>query len=355
MQTGIHPRTRRRGRAAARPTLRVTTALLAVAVALALAGCGDDGGGTDSAVRPGGSAGTSPDRAPGKVPAGARPSAGCDRAAGADGADRPRSGAPTEATIDVDGVSRRYLVSKAGTKPGQPAPVVVLLHGMGFTAEEFDRVTAFPERAAEAGMIVVTPQALGTPTMWRPAAQGPDPALIDAILEDLARSTCIDAARVHVAGFSVGAVLTTVYACARQDRIASIVTVTVETPAGCKRPMSILSFHGTADPVIPYGDRDQGTPGGGKGAEADMATWAATAGCRPTPTVRERAGGVTRLEWPGCKGGAEVVLFRIAGGGHEWPGGAAGAATPAGSGAPTGGRPVSATDEAIAFFGRHSL
>lgn len=150
-----------------------------------------------------------------------------------------------------------------------------------------------------------------------------------------------------MAGFSVGAALAAVYACNNQDRIGSIVTVAVEAPAGCKEPMSILSFHGTADPVVGYGATDSPPLGGGGGTEPNMANWAATAGCQPTPTVTEIGSEVTRLEWPGCHDGAEVILYRITGGGHDWPG-----KDPATSVQPST-QQVSATNEAIAFFARH--
>lgn len=249
----------------------------------------------------------------------------------------------------MDGVERSYLLSTGGTTTRAPAPVIVLLHGMGSTAADINRVSDLPSRAGGKGMIVVTPQAVGAPTLWRPAAQGPDAAFLDQILDDLARSRCIDTARVHVAGFSVGAALAAAYSCTRQDRIASIVTVTVEAPAGCGEPMPILSSHGTADPVIPYGNNDRNAPGGVTGTEANMANWATTAGCQATPTVAEIGTEVTRLEWPNCRDGAEVILFRITGGGHDWPG-----KDPATAVVPST-QQVNATNEAVAFFQMHHL
>jgi polyhydroxybutyrate depolymerase len=209
-------------------------------------------------------------------------------------------------------------------------------------------VSDLPARATAAGMIVVTPQAVGTPTIWRPAAQGPDPAFLDRILDDLGRTQCIDNARVHIVGFSVGAALAAAYACARPDQIASIVTVTVEAPAGCTQPMPILSFHGTADPVIAYGNYDP-TAGPVTGTEANMATWAVTAGCQPTATTTEVGTEVTRLEWPDCTEATEVVLYRILGGGHDWPG-----KDPATAIVPST-QQVIATDEALEFVARHHM
>lgn len=251
-----------------------------------------------------------------------------------------------EKTVTVDGVERTYLLAIPGDLSGGPAPVIVLLHGMGSTAADINRVSDLPTRAADVGMIVVTPQAVGTPTIWQPGDQGPDAAFLDQILDALDRTHCIDTARVHMAGFSAGAALAASYACARQDRIASIVTVTVESPAGCAEPMPILSFHGTADPVIAYGNYDPAA-GPVTGTEANMAIWANTAGCQPIATTTEVGTEVSRLEWPGCADGAEVVLFRVLGGGHDWPG-----KDPATAIVPST-QQVSATNEALEFVSHH--
>lgn len=324
------------------PQCCLLVATTAVAL-LVVAACGSSDTGDHGESSPATSRPTSTHSQP--AAAAVRPSEGC--AANPKGAAAGSAATePVEQAVVIDGVERTYLLSTAGTQPDQPAPVVVLLHGMGMTAAEENKVTDLPARGGGAGMIVVTPQAVGTPTLWRPGAHSPDAAFLDQILDDVAATHCIDTARIHMAGFSVGAVLAASYACARQDKIASIVTVAVEAPAGCTQPMPILSFHGTADPVIAYGNRDPAA-GAVTGTEANMAAWAATAGCAPEPTTKEVGAGAVRLEWPNCADDAEVVLFRIADGGHVWPG-----ADAAPAGVPSA-QQVKATDEALAFFARH--
>ena len=61
--------------------------------------------------------------------------------------------------------------------------------------------------------------------------------------------------RSFAAGFSAGAAFTIIYACARQRQVAAIATVAVEFQLGCTRPMPILAFHGTDDPLVPYRER----------------------------------------------------------------------------------------------------
>jgi len=325
-------------------TATTVRAFLAAALTLTAVNCGSTTGQAPQTGAPAPNATTAPAQQTTTTIPGARPSPGCQETA-TTGTTAPAG--PVERTLTVDGVERTYLVSTKGTTRNVPAPVITLLHGMGSTAADINRVTDLPDQASAAGTIVVTPQAVGTPTLWRPAAQGPDAAFLDQILVDLGQTACIDTARVHVAGFSVGAALAAAYACARQDEIASIVTVTVEAPGGCVDPMPILSFHGTADPVIAYGNSDPNASGGVTGTEANMATWARTAGCQFTPTTTNIGSEVVRLEWPGCRDAAEVVLYRIVGGGHDWPG-----KDPATAVVPST-QQVSATKEALSFYGRH--
>ena len=70
---------------------------------------------------------------------------------------------------------------------------------------------------------------------------------------------------------------------------------------------------------------DAGPRGVCVGAEALAAEWAIASGCDPRPVVErlDPTGpdlAVVRLTWPNPSG-VPVVLHRIEGGGHTWPGG----------------------------------
>lgn len=273
-------------------------------------------------------------------PAGARPSPGCGRKAAAD--------ATAVRSLSIGQQTRTYSITDSGTNPDRPTPLVVLLHGMGMTSSQIAQTTRLPEVAEEAGIIVAIPQALGSPTLWQPMAGGPDAEFLDAMLRDIGDQQCIDESRVHLAGFSVGAALASVYSCSHQDQVASLVTVSVDAPADCTEPMSILAFHSTDDPVVPYGPaataEDIPGTGTGTGTEANLARWAANAHCDAAPSITKIGTETSRLEWSGCAPGTEVVLYRTAGG-HIWP-----TATTAADGTPTG---IDASDLAITFVQRH--
>ena len=93
--------------------------------------------------------------------------------------------------------------------------------------------------------------------------------------------------------------------------------------------MSVLAFHGTADPIVPYqgGDYFSGAPLGrlfsvtpAKPVDAAVAAWAAFDGCG-TPSTQSFVGAdVQRIAWPDCPATGTVELYRVIGGGHTWPG-----------------------------------
>ena len=117
----------------------------------------------------------------------------------------------------------------------------------------------------------------------------------------------------------------------------------------------MLDFHGTGDPVVPYN-------GGGLGAGLDaslnihvypepvaVAAWATRDRCAPTPVRHALSPMVERTAYRGCTAGTQVVLYRITGGGHTWPGGI----DVASLGVTT--HDVNAADLILAFFAQHRL
>ena len=76
----------------------------------------------------------------------------------------------------------------------------------------------------------------------------------------------------------------------------------------------------TLDTFLPYEGGDSPFPDRPVTAVEDwMAEWAAADGCAADPTVVSMSAEVDSLTWQDCS--APVVLYRVIGGGHTWPGG----------------------------------
>jgi polyhydroxybutyrate depolymerase len=169
---------------------------------------------------------------------------------------------------------------------------------------------------------------------------------------------CIDPKRVFAAGFSNGGFFSHRLGCEMSDVFGAIAPVAgvlgiAETSCKPKRPIPVLDFHGTADPVVPY---DGGTPiipiniAGSldfRSVSETMSFWVNANGCLGYPKTIFTNGDATCTEWTLCK--ADVVHCAIDQGGHQWPGGVA---------LPVVGKcstDISATDTMYQFFAAHPL
>ena len=97
--------------------------------------------------------------------------------------------------------------------------------------------------------------------------------------------------------------------------------------------MSVLMINGTGDPLIPFEGGDVRLLGiGGRGqvlkTTETVQRWVQHNGCKTEPQVEELPDAdpndgtrVQRIVYGNGREGAEVILYKIAEGGHTWPGG----------------------------------
>lgn len=228
-------------------------------------------------------------------------------------------------SIRSGGVERTYRLGiPAGYREDEPVPLVLDLHGSGSNALQQSAYSDLPRAAAKRGWITVTPDAIDG--RWQLVPTGTDDAFLTELVDHVAGELCVDLDRVHVAGISLGSWKASLMACQHPDRFASAVLVAEEVwPKGCP-PTAVLAFHGTADPVVPYGEGTDpgvtvtGNNAGLPGTRGNVASWAKAAGCDPTPAIRRIGSDVERWTYRGCTAGTDVVLYSIRGGGHTWPG-----------------------------------
>jgi polyhydroxybutyrate depolymerase len=184
-----------------------------------------------------------------------------------------------------------------------------------------------------------------------------DVRFISELIDKLESDYNIDPARIYANGLSNGGGMTFVLSCTLSDRIAAagLVAAAQTLPwSWCtdRRPVPMIAFHGTADPIVPYnGGTSWNTPDSFPNVSMWAAKWARRNRCGPSPAESAVAPDVTRREYTHCADDASVVLYTIRGGGHSWPGGKP---LPEWFVGPTS-RSIDATSQMWAFFRAHRL
>ena len=256
---------------------------------------------------------------------------------------------PKRHTVVIGGVERTYylhipekLRAHPGRAPGQAsvhAPLVLILHGGAGRARRMARFTGFNRLADRHGFMVAYPQ--GLKRRWNDGRVGKSPAndvgYLTGLVRHLVRTTGrINRRRVFAAGISNGGFMAMRLACEATGTFLAVAAVTAQFTTWLKprcradRPISVLFMNGTRDPLVPYDGGVIAPQFGGLGHAAStgdtVAYWVRHNRCaKPTTTAlpnRRRLdfSRVERTAWAGCRGGSRVVLYKVIGGGHTWPG-----------------------------------
>ena len=127
----------------------------------------------------------------------------------------------------------------------------------------------------------------------------------------------------YATGVSGGGRMASQLACDSSSVFAAVAPVAglrLPSPCPATRPIPVIAFHGTTDPIDPYNGRGQAYWTYSVPVAAQR--WGAKDGCRPAPQTTS-ATGYTLTTYSGCSGSAVVELYSLTGEGHEWPGGPA--------------------------------
>jgi len=229
-------------------------------------------------------------------------------------------------------------------RPGQPAPVVLVLHGGGGFPAAPRYQSGMDAVSDKNGFIAVYPAASHplfktSGLYWNAGEQHKNPKqrkiddvqFISAVLDDLATLVSVDPRRVYATGISNGSAMSYRLASQLSDRIAAIGPVASqrkvrEFDPPPPRPVPIIHFHGKRDLYCPYdGGTLEDSPfkdRTSKPVEECIKSWAEQYGCS-LDYREERTGSAVRRVYSKGKSGAEVVLWTLEDGGHTWPGGRA--------------------------------
>lgn len=241
----------------------------------------------------------------------------------------------TNGRIETSGQNRKYLLYVPDTyNPAEPTPLVISIHGFAEWPAHQMQISHWNKLADEYGFIVVYPSGSGFPKRWRSNGQvdpGDDPMVdvvfISDLIDTLEQQYNIDKMRIYANGLSNGGGMSFLLACKLSGRIAAIGGVSgayLFPSEDCQpeRPVPLVAFHGTRDPIVPYG--------GGSSSHFDIPfpkipewieMFAGRNGCAVPPVTLPGQGDVSAVKYSSCDQNAEVLFYTIDGGGHSWPGG----------------------------------
>ncbi len=259
------------------------------------------------------------------------------------------------ATLMHDGLERHFRYYVPATVPENP-PVVILLHGGTRSMTKLFRkasgaTRAWPELAEEEGFILLTPNGVNEKTgdpqgdrqNWNDcrapvvntgaASIADDVGFIDKLITRAILEQNVDESRVYVTGASNGGMMSYRLAIELSNRVAAAAIFIANRPADneCRhttRPVPMMIVNGTEDPLMPWGG---GAIMGGGGdvlsTQETLGYWLRAnrtdmPGAQTTllPDLNKRdKSHVTRTRYPAAPGGAEVLFYKVIGGGHAMP------------------------------------
>ena len=231
----------------------------------------------------------------------------------------------TTHTMQLDGKSRTYVLHVPAGYTGKTAvPLLVDFHPHGSTGPDWQTSSPYPKVVDGDGVVSAYPSAVGDWDVGPCCADGVDDVeFARAVVKEVEGLACIDAKRVYAAGFSMGGGMTNYVACHAADVFAAFAPAAFdllqEVLADCKpsRPITVVSFRGTADSYVPYdgGVSNLVKPITFLGAVNTMKKWAEFSGC--TGSAADEGNGCQGYAASQCQAGVEVVLCTKQGGGHE--------------------------------------
>jgi len=269
-----------------------------------------------------------------------------------------KTGASGDSTVTItsSGVPRLSLLHvPASYDPSTGTMLVFNFHGFTSDAVQEELLTGMNASSDARNYVVAYPY--GIAQSWNAGAccgtaaatNVDDIQFVRDLLASLETDYCVDPKRVFATGMSNGAFLSHRIGCEMADTVAAIapvagvIGVPTCTPS---RPVPVLHFHGTADPLVPY---DGSTTLGFISVDDSIAEWRTSDGCSSESSTIYSSGDATCVAWTACAASSEVVLCTIDQGGHTWPGGLPVPALGITS------TDINATDTMIDFFEAHPM
>lgn len=240
----------------------------------------------------------------------------------------PDDGSPGtyQASFEHDG-ARRTAVVYVPESVADAAPLLLLFHGYGGSAPDFMEEADLRPLADEEGFVLAYPQGsfLHGSSHWNSAAPSDDNksnaddfGFVEQLIDTIGASWDLDADRIYAAGYSNGGMMAFGLACYLGDRIAAVGSVSgamlddIGVSCTPPHPTSVITLHGTSDPVLPYEGGE-----GMRSAQGVLDFWADRNEITSEPTTRSGPQ-IESFVYAGGLGGTEVHHHRVVGGDHVW-------------------------------------
>jgi len=202
--------------------------------------------------------------------------------------------------------------------------LVIMLHGRSGNGQRAaSRYYGWIELSEKEQFIVVFPTALGSPTSWQVGLKekpSQDSRFLSDLIDLLLNEIKINTNQVFMTGHSSGGFMSFSFAVTHSDKVAAIAPVAgllinIEQPT---QPISVISFHGMDDNIVPYSKKDISVKGLLTALES--ANFFAQHNNCGKPVRSNLNGGKVHIDtWSGGKDSTEVQLYSIENGGHGWP------------------------------------
>ncbi len=237
----------------------------------------------------------------------------------------------SSASLQVGGTMRSYILHvPTGYTGATPIPLVVDYHSLGSTDSAEEGISGYSTLGDTEGFATVFPQ--GIDNAWNIGPCCTTSRTVDdlgfsrALVQAVEAAVCVDPRRVYAVGYSMGGGMSHYLGCNAADLFAAIgpaafdLLEASEEPCNPSRPITEISFRGTADPLVPYDGGASMPPNGLNvtihflGAEGTFQKWAQLDGCTGSPSAPDSNGCSTYSQ---CKDGVEATLCTKQGGGHD--------------------------------------
>jgi polyhydroxybutyrate depolymerase len=248
-----------------------------------------------------------------------------------------------EGKITVDEFERNYIIHLPKNYSSlQKYPLVLVFHGGGGNAWQIRNYTRFNTISDRENFIVAYPDALNR--NWNDGREGEklpdtdDVKFISELINTIGALWNVDTSRIFATGISNGGFFSIYLAYKLSGKILAIAPVAAAIPENyahsfrTEYPVSLLLINGTDDRLVKYHGGEVGLgkhTGRGKNISTDrtIEIWTANNNCQNSVKIeklddKDKDDGckATRYTYYNCSGNTEVILIKIKGGGHSWPG-----------------------------------